>query len=71
MLSHLPVTKTWLKQLSLSFTLVCHSSYRGVVKLVRGVLGVPISEGGVHNLHHVAIERAGAINRAQNVSGIH
>ena len=44
-LFHLPVTKTWLNQLTLSLTLVCHSSYRGVVELMRDILGVSISEG--------------------------
>ena len=63
-LFHLPVTKTWLNQLTLSLTLVCHSSYRGVVELMRDILGVSISEGSVHNLHQVAAQRAGAINRA-------
>lgn len=70
-LFHLPVTKTWLNQLTLSLTLVCHSSYRGVVELMRDILGVSISEGSVHNLHQVATGRAGAINRAQDLSAIH
>ena len=70
MLFHLPVTKTWLNQLTLSLTLVCHSSYRGVVELMRDILGVSISEGSVHNLHQVATGRAGAINRAQDLSPI-
>ena len=34
------------------------------------MLGVSISEGSVHNLHQVAIERSGAINRAQDLSAI-
>lgn len=70
-LFNLPVTKTWLKQLSLSLTLICHSSYRGVVELMRDILGVSVSEGSVHNLHQVATGRAGAINRAQDLSAIH
>lgn len=66
-LFHLPVTKTWLNQRTLSLTLVCHSSYRGVVELMRDV---SISEGSVHNLHQVATGRAGAVNRTQDLSPI-
>lgn len=69
-LFELKVTKQWLQQLTLSLTLICHSSYRGVVELMRDVLGVSISEGSVHNLHQLATERAGAINRAQDLSAI-
>ena len=54
----LPVTKTWLRQL----TLICHSSYRGVVELMRDLLGVSISEATVHNVHQAAARQAGEIN---------
>lgn len=66
----LAVTKTWLRQLILVLTLICHSSYRGVVELMRDLLGVSISEGTVHNVHEAAARRAAAINRNQNLSGI-
>ena len=69
-LFNLPVTKAWLNQLTLSLTLICHSSYRGVVELMRDMLGVSISEGTIHNLHQVASERSGVINRAQDLSAI-
>jgi hypothetical protein len=39
----LPVTKTWLRQLTLGLTLICHSSYRGVVELLRDLLGWVLS----------------------------
>ncbi len=64
------VTKTWLRQLTLSLTLICHSSYRGVVELMHDLLGVPISEGTVHNVHPRAAQQAGAINRGQDLPGI-
>lgn len=70
MLFHVPVTKQWLHQLTLSLTLICHSSFRGVVELIRDMLGVTISEAAVHNLHQIAIERAGSHNRAQDLSAI-
>jgi len=41
-LFELAVTKTWLRQLTLSLTLICHSSYRGVVEWMRDLLGVSI-----------------------------
>ena len=50
-LFELPVTKTWLRQLTLDATLIGHGSYRGVVELMRDLLGVRISEGTVHNVH--------------------
>ncbi len=41
----LPVTKEWLHQVVLALTLICHSSYRGVVEFMRDILGVSISVG--------------------------
>ena len=37
LLFHLPVTKAWLRQPTLGLTLICHSSQRGVVELLRNV----------------------------------
>ena len=69
-LFYLPVTKAWMHQVALSLTLICHSSYRGVVEFMRDILGVSISAGGVHNLHQLAARRADEINRAQDLSCI-
>ena len=66
----LPVTKTWLRQLTLGLSLICHSSYRGVVELMRDVLSVRISEGTVHNVHQAAARQAGVINRGIDLSPI-
>jgi len=66
----LPVTKTWLRQLTLGVTLIGHGSYRGVVELMRDLLGVRISEGTVHNVHQAAARQAGAINRGIDLSPI-
>ena len=57
-LFELPVTKTWLRQLTLGLSLICHSSYRGVVELMRDLLGVRISEGTIHNVHQAAARQA-------------
>jgi len=69
-LFELAVTKTWLRQLMLSLTLICHSSYRGVVEWMRDLLGVTVSEGTVHNVHQGAARQAGAINHEQDLSDI-
>jgi hypothetical protein len=52
-LFYLPVTKVWLHQVVLALTLICHSSYRGVVEFMRDILGISIS---VHNLHQLSAQ---------------
>jgi len=69
-LFHLPVTKDWLRQVALGLTLICHSSYRGVVEFLRDLLDVPISVGTVHNIHRDAIARARSHNDAQDLANI-
>ena len=49
-LFHLTVSKTWLRQVIVALTLVCRSSYRGVVEFLRDLLGMPISIGTVHHV---------------------
>lgn len=44
-LFYLPITKSWLTQLMLGLILICHSSYRGVVELLRDLFDLPISVG--------------------------
>jgi len=48
-LFYLPVTKAWLRQLVLGLVLICHSSTRGVVELLRDLFDYRISLGSVHN----------------------
>ncbi len=64
------VTKTWLRQVIVGLTLICHSSYRGVVEFLRDLLGVPVSVGTVHHVLQSATRQAGVINREQDLSGI-
>src|SRR5208283_5944806 len=47
-LFQLTVTKRWLRQVIVGLTLMCRSSYRGVIEFLRDLLGVPISIGTVH-----------------------
>ena len=69
-LFHLPVTKRWLYQLMLGLVLICHSSYRGVVELLRDLFDTSISIGTVHNRLEAAAATAAEINQRQDLSGI-
>ncbi len=69
-LFELAVTKAWLRQVIVGLTLICRSSYRGVVEFLRDLLGVPVSLGCVHDVLQSATRQASAINRDQDLSGI-
>jgi len=69
-LFYLPVTKAWLHQLILALVLICHSSVRGVVELLRDVFDHPISLGTVHNIVHSAVEPARAISRCYDLAPV-
>jgi hypothetical protein len=69
-LFHLPVTKAWLRQATLGLTLICHSSYRGVVEFFRDLFDVPISVGTVHNIHREAITAARPHNHTQDLAHV-
>jgi len=42
-LFELAVTKAWLRQAIVGLTLICRSSYRGIVEFLRDLLGLPVS----------------------------
>jgi len=67
----LPVTKAWLRQLVLALVLIGHSSYRGVVELLRDLFDWEIALGTVHNIVHSAIEPARAISRHYDLADVH
>jgi hypothetical protein len=69
-LFYLPVTKAWLRQLVLALVLICHSSARGVVELLRDLFDYPISLGTVHNIVHSAVPHARRINQQYDLSRI-
>jgi len=69
-LFELAMTKAWLRQVIVGLTLICRSSYRGVVEFLRDVLGVPVNLGCVHDVLQADTRQASAINRNQNLSGI-
>jgi hypothetical protein len=66
----LPVTKSWLRQVTLGLTLTCHSSFRGVVEFFDDVFDYPISVSTVHNILQQAVERARSYNLGQDLSGV-
>jgi hypothetical protein len=69
-LFELPVTKAWLRQVTLGLTLLCHSSYRGVVEFCRDVLDVNLSIGTVHNIVRDAVDKARPYNLGQNLADV-
>lgn len=69
-LFHLPVTKAWLRQVTLGLILVCRSSYRGVVEYCRDLLGVKLSIGTVRNIVREAIDKARPYNLSQNLANV-
>ena len=69
-LFHLSVTKNWLFQLILGLVLICHSSYRGVVELLRDLFDTSISIGTVHNRLQETVKKAAEVNQSQDLSEI-
>jgi len=69
-LFHLPVTKSWLRQLVLALVLSCHSPYRGVIGVLRDLFDTETSLGTVHNTVQAAVARARAINDSYALAGV-
>lgn len=69
-LFYLPVTKAWLRQLTLGAMLICHSSLRGVVELFRDVFDCDISASTVHNVLQAAVAQARSYNEQQDLSSV-
>ena len=70
-LFYLPVTKNWIRQFVLALTLICHSSFRGVIEILEAVFDYRnLSLGTVHNIVSEAVQQAQQINNAQELCGI-
>jgi hypothetical protein len=69
-LFYLPVTKAWLRQAALGLTLICHSSYRGVVEFFRDLLDVRFSIGNVHSIIRAAVTEARGHNFRQDLGNV-
>ncbi|UJB72820.1 hypothetical protein HRE53_29055 (plasmid) [Acaryochloris sp. 'Moss Beach'] len=61
-LFYLPITKAWLFQLILALVLIGHSSFRGVVELLRDLFDFPTCVGTIHNRLATASASAAKIN---------
>ena len=70
-LFHIPVTKAWLRQTVLALTLICHSSYRGVIEFHRDIFACHISIGTVHNIICAATADAQTYNQTQTLANVH
>ena len=64
------VSDAWIRRFALAVILIAHGSYRQVVELLRDLFGVSLSVGTIHAWVEQAAQRAGAINRAQDLSGV-
>ena len=69
-LFHLPVTEAWISQLVLGLVLICHSSYRGAMELLRDLFDWPIALGTIHHRLAAAAEKVSVINAAPDLSSI-
>ena len=69
-LFYLPVTEAWVSQLVLALVLICRSSYRGVMELLRDLFDWPIALGTIHNRLTEAAEQAAVLQAAQDLSSV-
>jgi hypothetical protein len=69
-LFELAVTGAWLRQVIVGLTLICRSSYRGVIEFLRDLLDLPVSLGHVHDVLQAATRQASAVNDEPDLSGI-
>ena len=59
-----------MRRFALAVVLVAHGSYRHVVELLRDLFGVSVCVATIHNWMVQAAQRADALNRAQDLSGV-
>jgi hypothetical protein len=69
-LFEIQVTKRWLRQVIVALALMGRGSYLGIIEFMRDMLGASISPGTVHTVLRSAAQRAGVINRGQDLSCI-
>jgi hypothetical protein len=67
-LFHLPVTRAWLRSLVLALVLVCRSSFRGVIEILRDLFDFRLSLGTVHGIVRSAVPAAHAHDDGQDLS---
>ena len=68
---YLPVTKKWIHALVLALILNCHSSFRGVIEILKAMFDYhDMSLGTIHNIVQQAIVSARRVNDSQDLSNI-
>lgn len=66
----MPVTKSWIRQATLSLGLTCRGSERGIVQFFDECFNYSISPGTVHNTFVSAVAKARAHNAAVDISTV-
>jgi hypothetical protein len=66
----LPVTKSWIRQTTLSLGLTCRGSERGIVQFFNECFDYSISSGTVHNILVSAVPKARVHNASVDISKI-
>ena len=70
-LFYLPITKKWIHALVLALILNCHSSFRGVIEILKAMFDYhDMSLGTIHNIVQRAIVSARNVNDSQDLSTI-
>jgi len=68
---YLPVTKNWIRQFVLALILICHSSFRGVIDILKAMFDYhDMSLGTIHHIVQQAVVSARRVNDSQDLSGI-
>jgi hypothetical protein len=65
----MPVTKSWIRQATLSLALTCRGSERGIAQFFGDLLDYPIATGTVHNILTNAVSSARDHNAAVDIGG--
>ncbi len=70
-LFYLPISKKWIHTLVLALILNCHSSFRGVIEVLKALFDYhDMSLGTIHNIVQQAIVSARNVNDSQDLSTI-
>ena len=67
-LFYLPITKGWIYRFVLALILICHSSFRNVIEILKDLFDIDISIGTVHNIVGRAVETARRKNAEEDLS---
>ena len=69
-LFYLPVTRKWIRQFILGLLLIGHSSFRGVIELLRDFFDVGASIGTVHNVVREAVQNVRHLQTTETLAPV-